>query len=166
MAAVPKPSDGGLAGARTPYDLLHRFCRELVEVIDASAAITSRLIGELLVQVAEHAPGRTTLYLGQGYFLSDYPETRVVLDDRVARQVLLSDPDADPQEAALLRVLDFRALLMLPFVVDGTCWGLIEIYDVQDRRFSDQSVAQAAALADEAARLLGSALAARRTTLG
>lgn len=165
MAAVDdalERSAAALAAARTPFDLFSGLCRELVVVLDASSCTISRRIGDLLIQLTEHVPEGPTLHQGQGFLVSDFPLTGVVIDQQVTRQVSLDDPAADPHEAALLRVLGYRALLMLPFVADGDCWGLVEVYDTSDRTFTHDDIARATALVGEAARLLCPVLAAKQ----
>jgi hypothetical protein len=63
-------------------------------------------------------PGRT-LQLGQGYLVTEYPETVLVLERREPRAVCLSDDQVDEAEEAVLRSLGYQALLMLPLVLGG-----------------------------------------------
>ncbi len=133
---------------------LRATCRELAEVLDAPACVLSRVIGELLIAVAEHAPAGETLHLGHGYLLSDFPLTRVVVEERRRHCVSLADPDPDPKEAALLRELGYDSLLMLPLEADGECWGLIEVYGKGDRRFGDEDTSRAEPVLARAAVLL------------
>jgi GAF domain-containing protein len=125
-----------LDSAATIPAVLGATCRSLVNGLGAEACAISRLVGELLVQIEEVVqPGRS-LIIGQGYVVSDYPLTRVVLETGEARPVSVADPDADPAEAELLRELGYEALLMLCLVAGEETWGLVEVYDSGDRRFS------------------------------
>jgi GAF domain-containing protein len=138
------------------FDLLGRGARELCSALDGSGCVVSRALGDVLVQVAEHVEGTGTLQLGMGYLISDYPETRTVLETREPRVVRLADPAADPAEVALLRELGFGSLLMLALVAGDETWGLVEVYRTGDEGFTAPEVE----LADGAVRRLGDQLAA------
>lgn len=97
---------------------------------------------------------------GTTYHLDDYPSTRQVLEGRQPYTVLLSDPDADPAEVALMRQLGIQSLLMVPLVVRDQAIGLLEIQEARQEReftFTDislcQTLANLAAAALENARL-------------
>jgi GAF domain-containing protein len=137
--------------------LLRGTCRELVELVGAEGCLISRVIGELLIEVAAHAPGRKDLTLGHGYLIPDYPLTQEVLELREPRTVSLGDPAADPSEAALLRELGYEALLMLPLVAAGECWGLVELYGGRDRTFGEDDAKHAATVLERAAASLAEA---------
>jgi hypothetical protein len=62
--------------------------------------------------------------------------------------------DVDPSEAFILRDLGMNALLMLPVRVRGTAWGLIELYEMRFRRFSEEDIAVAQFLVAQAERRL------------
>jgi hypothetical protein len=129
--------------------LLDRVCTALVERLDASAAAISRAVGDVLVQVAEDAGERPTLQLGHGYLISDFPETRRVLDERVARTVQVGAGDADEAEVAVLDQLGFGALLMLPVEVEGEAWRLAEVYRERERPFGADDAARGLTLLRE-----------------
>jgi hypothetical protein len=139
-------ADTSSMAADTPprvYDLLTACARDLVTAVDGIACVISRMIGDVLVMVAEHAPDGRTLQLGQGYLVSDYPATQAVLDRREPAMLSLEDEDVDPAEAALLREFGFDSLLMLPLVLKGDVWGLVEAYRADGPRF-EPADAQAA----------------------
>jgi GAF domain-containing protein len=143
-------------GAATVPAVLSATCRALVDVLGAEACAISRLVGELLVQIEEVVqPGRS-LIIGQGYVLTDYPLTREVLDNREAKPLSVFDHDADPAEVELLRELGYESLLMAPLVVADETWGLVEVYDAGERRFSPEDVELAVrVIAHAGARLAG-----------
>ena len=137
-------------GALSVPAALAATCRALVEILDAQACAISRLVGELLVQIEEVVqPGRS-LIIGQGYVISDYPLTREVLENREPTPVSVFDPDSDPAEAELLRELGYEALLMAPLVVGEETWGLVEVYDAGERRFSPDDLELATRVLDHA----------------
>jgi GAF domain-containing protein len=60
----------------------------------------------------------------------------------------------DRYDAALLRELDFAALLMLPLHLEGRCWGLLEVYRAGTSEFEDHHVTLAAEIAADAGAVL------------
>ena len=141
------------------FDMLAREARDLTLALDATAAAVSRALGDVLVMVAEYVGERDTLQIGAGYLISDYPLTKEALERRESRTMSLDDAAADPDEAALLRDLGYRSLLMLPLLADDQVWGLVEVYRHDDRPFTAADVALAQervlALGGELESLLG-----------
>ena len=72
------------------------------------------------------------------YPLADYPQSRKVMEERVAIVVRASDPGADPQEARILREEGYETMLMMPLVSRGEPIGLMELADVSDRSWDDE----------------------------
>ncbi|HEY6030146.1 MAG TPA: GAF domain-containing protein [Gaiellaceae bacterium] len=130
----------------TKLDLLREMCDRLVGELDAAGCLLSRVIGDVLVLVAEDEKLRATR-IGRGYMISDFPATKRVLDERVAAVITVDDKDADPAEVAILHELGFWSLLMLPLEAGGEVWGLIEIYGSPGRLFSPDDAARARELA-------------------
>jgi len=132
--------------------VLHVACRELVELLDASFASVSRVIGDLLVELSgyQRSGGDRPLEL---FLVTDYPLTQEVILNGVPRVVRRADPGADPAEAALLERLGFDSLLMLPLQSHGKSWGLVEIY-ADDRFFDEDEIASAQAIVERVAELL------------
>jgi GAF domain-containing protein len=100
----------------------------------------SRVIGDVLILVAESAPEGSTLQLGQGYLVPDYPRTQEVLATREPYTLTLADDVVDPEEASVLRELGFQSLLMLPLDLGVNRWGLVEVYRSAPRPFSTDDV--------------------------
>ena len=117
-----------LEGATTVPDLLRDACVALVELLDARACAISRVLGDVLVTLTEHAPAGETLQLGQGYLVTDFPLTVEVIKLGESRTASLLDGESDPQEVELLEALGFDTLLMVPLLVGGQCWALVELY--------------------------------------
>jgi GAF domain-containing protein len=139
---------------QTVAGVLKATCVQLTSVLDADAANLSRVLGELLVDLVEHSVDGRRVQLGRSYLLPDYPVTEEVIDACEPRTVWLLDPGVDPSEGALLRELDFDALLMLPLELDGRCWGLVEVYRTGAQRFSDDDVALGEEVIQTAARVV------------
>jgi GAF domain-containing protein len=151
---VAAPELDAVDGATTIPGVLGATCRALVDALGAEACALSRVVGDVLVQIEEVVqPGRT-LIIGQGYVISDYPLTREVLARRGPRAVSADDARADPAEVALLGELGYDALLMLPLVVGGAPWALVEVYDSGERRFGDEDAEVAERIVARAARRL------------
>lgn len=132
--------------------LLAAAAFELVELLDASRAVISRVIGDLIVELSEHDRSGTERPL-ELFLLSDYPLTQELLDAGETRIVVRSDPTADPAEAALMERLGFESLLMAPLRSGGRNWGLVEIYG-DGRGFDQDQAAAALALVDAVGELL------------
>ena len=124
-------------------DVLTSLADELVAQLHADACSISRVIGDVLIMVAEHVHDGTTLQLGQGYLVPDYPQTAEVLATGAPRALTLDDPDVDPGEAAILRDLGFGALVMVPLELNGEPWGLVEVYRRGTRPFTRDEVRRA-----------------------
>ena len=133
--------------------LLRATARTLVTLVDAAGVVISRLVGEMIVDVAHYAPKGENLALGYGYLLRDYPLTRAVVEEREPKACSLLEADCDPKEAALLRELGFDSLLMVPLESNGEAWGLVEAY-ARERTFTAEEGEVATALAARAGALL------------
>ncbi len=127
-------------------DVLVSMADELVAELEGDACAISRVIGDVLILVAERVHDDATLQLGQGYLVSDFPETAAVIATRVPRTLTLDDPEVDDREAAILRALGFGSLLMLPLDISGDPWGLVEVYRQSTRPFTSHDVSRALVL--------------------
>jgi GAF domain-containing protein len=129
-------------------DVLRRLCRHMVEILGISASIVSRIVGEMLVELAAYSrPDVDLKQLGHGYLIADYPQTQDALEHGRPEFVSLDDPDADPAEARLLRELGFDRMLMLSLPVEGRPWALVELYGQGGPDFDDGQARVATALA-------------------
>lgn len=138
----------------TSQGVLGRLCKSLVFVVGATACASSAVDGEYLVDVARHALRDVELGREAAYRIADFPLTAEVLRTGRPRAVSFADGDVDPAEAFILRELNMNALLMLPLRVGGRSWGLVELYEMRLRRFSDDDVAVARFLVGQAERRL------------
>jgi GAF domain-containing protein len=128
-------------------DLLRTASVEFVEVVDATACAISRVVGEILIELVEHARDERKLMLGHGYLIPDFPLTQEVLEQGKTATCSLLEDDCEPSEAAVLRELELDSLLMLPLRSPNGPWGLAEIY-VNGRAFGREDAALAEPLAD------------------
>jgi putative nucleotidyltransferase with HDIG domain len=146
-----------LSRESTPASLLQATARELQERLDARTTIISRRDGERLREVASWtANGIATRspLADYAYLLDDYPTTRGVMETGRPATVSVTDPDADPTETFVLREMHMDSLLMLALPSGGQIWGLIEVYDLGNRRFDEDEVALANFFANQAGGLL------------
>lgn len=131
-----------------------RLCKSLVFVVGATACSASRVVGDYIVDATEHALREVSLGDEASYRIADFPLTAEVLHSGEPRAISFAHGDVDPSEAFILRDLGMNALLMLPLRVEGRTWGLVELYEMRHRHFSDDDVAVARFLVAQAARRL------------
>ena len=131
--------------------LLQDLCAELVAELDAVGCIVSRVIGDVLVQVAEYAPDGRTFALGRGFLVSEFPETEAVLKTGLPKSVAVTDVAADPAEVRVLRELGLASVLMLALRPGEESWGLVEVYRGAAEIFDDEDVRRASAAVRRAA---------------
>lgn len=124
-------------------DVLSSMAERLVRELEADACAISRVIGDVLILVADKAEPGTSLQQGQGYLISEFPQTGEVLETGTPRSLTLDDENVDPAEADVLRALGFASLLMLRLDFRGEMWGLVEVYRHEPRPFTDADTREA-----------------------
>jgi putative nucleotidyltransferase with HDIG domain len=144
-----------IAAERVSQRMLRKASRHLTMLLNANACLVSQVEDGLLREVADYALATRQVARGLSYYLTDYPTTAAVLMTGKPCSVSADDPDADPTEVFVLREMDMQAVLLVPIVVDGQSWGLIEAYDARPRVFSGLE----RHLAEVAATQVGSLLA-------
>lgn len=144
------------------WELTARLCEQLDAEIGATGCIVSRVIGDVLVQVAEHAPDGRTFQLGRGFLVSQFPTTADVLRTGRPSAVSLDDPTADAAEADVLRDLAVRGVLMLALRQGPSAWGLVEVYRIEPSRFTPAEIERATQVVHAAQERLEAVLEARR----
>jgi len=131
-----------------------RLCKAFVFIVGATGCVASRVVGEYLVNVTEHSLREISLCEEAAYRISDFPLTAEALRTGQPRALSFLDDEVDPAEAFILRELSMNALLMLPLRVNDRPWGLVELYEVRLRRFTEDDVAVTQFLAAHAERRL------------
>ena len=139
---------------QTVDSICSRLCKTLVFVVGATACSASRVVGDYIVDATDHALREVSLGDEAAYRIADFPLTAEVLRSGDPRTVSFVDGDVHPSEAFILRDLGMNALLMVPLRVRGRAWGLIELYEMRHRRFSEEDVAVAQFLVAQAERRL------------
>src|SRR4030088_545983 len=112
-------------------DALSNMADDLIARLDGDACAISRVIGDVLILVAERLPDGGTLQMGQGYLVPDFPQTAEVLRTGEPRSLTL-----DAAAAMVLRAPGFGALAMFTLELNGSMWGLVEVYRKERRAFS------------------------------
>jgi diguanylate cyclase (GGDEF)-like protein len=142
--------------------VLSRLCKGLVFIVGATACSASRVVGGYLVDAAEHALREVWLGREAAYRISDFPLTAETLRTGEPRAISFVEGEVDPAEAFILRELNMNAMLMVPLRVRRRPWGLIELYEMRLRRFTEDDVSLAQFLATQSERRL-EALASSET---
>jgi diguanylate cyclase (GGDEF)-like protein len=152
-----------IEGEETADGVLERLCKGLVFVVGATACSASRVVGGYLVDAAQHAMREISLGHEAAYRISDFPFTAETLRLGEPRTVSFLEKRVDPAEAFILRKLGMNALLMLPLRVRGQSWGLVELYEMRQRRFNEDDISVARFLTAQAERRL-EAIASLKST--
>lgn len=137
--------------------LMADLCRDLVAELGGVGCIVSRVIGDVLVHLVDHAPDGRNLQLGRGFLVSEFPETQTVLETGTPSAISMLDQAPDPGEAGVLDELGVTSVLMLALRPRGVPWALVEVY-ATGRAFDDADAARAQALVERAATRLAALL--------
>jgi diguanylate cyclase (GGDEF)-like protein len=143
-----------LEGETDSDGVLKRLCKALVFLVGATGCSASRVAGDYVVDATEHALREVSLGEEATYRISDFPLTAEVLRSGQPRAVSFLDGEVDDAEAFILRELGMNAMLMLPLRVHGRPWGLLELWDMRLRRFTEDDVAIVQFLTSHAERRL------------
>lgn len=137
-------------------DVLERLGKAIAFVVGATATNISKVEGPRLADMAKHALRDVDLGLDNTYLIADYPVTQHVLDTGTVKSISFLDEEVDSGEAFVLRELAMNAAMLVPLVVHGHSWGLVEIYDMRLRRFTPEDEALASFLVGQAGRRIES----------
>jgi len=167
-----------IASEQVPQRMLRIASRHITSLLSAKACLVSQVEDGLLREVADYAHTTRQVARGLSYYLTDYPTTASVLMTGKPCSISAEDPGADPSELFVLREMEMESVLLVPIVVEGRSWGLIEVYDTRPRVFSglERHLAEVAATQvgallacfeheEQAQRLYGEALASLSNAL-
>ena len=140
----------------TAEGVCERLCKSLVFAAGVTACSVSRVVDGHLVDVAGHSVRDVWLGDDVAYRIDDFPLTADVLRSGESRTVSFLDGNVDPAEAFVLRDLQMNAALMVAIRVDDESWGLVELYEMRLRRFTEDELAIAEFLTRHAERRLAS----------
>ncbi|HSO30302.1 MAG TPA: sensor domain-containing diguanylate cyclase, partial [Candidatus Sulfomarinibacteraceae bacterium] len=124
--------------------------------VDACAISSWDVAGERLISLGGY-PDRELVTYDPVYLLSEYPETRRVLETKETVTIDATDPTADPAEVAILRERGHRLLWMIPLIAKGQSVGLVELMSVDLMPLDEGWLALARTMANEAAMALENA---------
>ncbi|MES2209915.1 MAG: diguanylate cyclase [Chloroflexota bacterium] len=132
--------------------------RHMTAALEMDAGVISSwdMASDSLVSEGEY-PDRGIVTNHPVYRLSDYPETRRVLEGQAAVIVDAEDAAADPHEVAILREQGFRILIMIPLVAKGHSVGIVELLARELVPTDDVRLSLARTMANEAAMALDNA---------
>ena len=136
--------------------ILERLSKAIAFVVGATATAISKVEGSRLADTAKHSLRDVDLGEDFAYLIADFPVTQEVLETGRARSISFLDDDVDSAEAFVLRELEMNAALLVPLIVNGRSWGLVEIYDMRLRRFTDGETSVATFLVGQASRRIES----------
>ena len=136
----------------SPDGVLERLGKAIAFVVGATATAISKVDGPRLVDTAKHSLRDVDLGEDFAYLVADFPVTQEVLETGCTRSISFLDDDLDSAEAFVLRELQMNAALLVPLVVHGRSWGLVEIYDMRLRRFTADEATVASFLVGQAGR--------------
>ncbi len=111
----------------------------------------NQLVRTLAVYVKSGMPHKDG-GVGISYPLSDYPATACVIKSGKNLIVRTNDPQADPAEAALLRLYGRVLMLMVPLQIGSRTVGIIELYTADKQRdLTSDEIYLAQTIADQVA---------------
>ncbi len=154
IAAVTE-SAGVLALQPTPQALLEIACRQVADLAHAAACIAWRSPDRRLVPAARFA--RVPLRDGgpsRARALADSPHASAAMAEGRARPYSTASPDLGRAEATLLEALGMESALAVGLRVRGEAWGVIEVYERNDRRFTHTEVCLAELAVSQVAAVL------------
>jgi hypothetical protein len=108
-----------------------------------------RVVDDSLEQLTDEQRGS-----GRRWPLDDFPATRTLLDARTAGQIVVGDPESDPDEVAELQRIGHNALLMIPMTLHGGGQALMEVYRRHSQAFTSAEVHRARVVALQFATVL------------
>jgi diguanylate cyclase (GGDEF)-like protein len=132
--------------------VLDRLCRALTFVVGATGCLSSLVKGDRLFDVARHSLRDVSLGAEATYLIDDFPVTRETLESGRSRAISFLDEDLDRAEAFILRELGMNACLLVPLIVSGRPWGLVELYEARMRRYTRDEEVVADFLGGQASR--------------
>jgi diguanylate cyclase (GGDEF)-like protein len=134
-----------LASARSSKDLEGALALIGEELHAESVCLSRWWPEEQVVETLAESGGTRE----ERFHVSDYPLTARVLREQQAAQVLVGDPDADPQEVELLLSLGLRSLLIVPVVSHGKSLGIVEAYSESERPWTRTQINRARIISNQ-----------------
>jgi diguanylate cyclase (GGDEF)-like protein len=124
--------------------------RRAARLLDADDTSLLRVVDGALEQLTDEDKGR-----GRRWPLAEFPATQALLDARTAGQIVVGDPESDPDELAELQRIGHNALLMVPVGLGGGGQALMEVYRRHPQAFTSAEIDRARVVALQFAAVLG-----------
>ncbi|HEY7151837.1 MAG TPA: EAL domain-containing protein [Solirubrobacterales bacterium] len=148
-----------LASARSGKDLEGTLTL-IGEELQADTICLSRwLADEQVVETVAESGGTRA----ERFPVAEYPLTGRVLREQQAAQVLVGDPEADPQEVELLLSLGLRSLLIVPVVAQGETLGIVEAYSEAERPWTRTQINRARIISNQFGSMMQAVFRAERS---
>ena len=96
---------------------------------------------------------------GARWELGEFPATARLLESRTPGQVVVGDPESDPDEVAELERLGYGAVLMVPVALGAGRLALVEVYRLHPQAFTGAEVDRARVVAQQFGPVLARLLA-------
>jgi EAL domain-containing protein (putative c-di-GMP-specific phosphodiesterase class I) len=138
-----------LSGVQDTEELIS-VGRRAARLLDADDTSLLRVVDGALEQLTDEDKGR-----GRRWPLADFPATQALLDARTAGQIVVGDPESDPDEVAELQRIGHNALLMVPVGLGGGGQALMEVYRRHPQAFTSAEIDRARVVALQFAAVLG-----------
>ncbi len=130
------------------------IAKEMAASINASGCTISSWLRESdkVLTLIDYRLTGLELFVKRGYAypLSEYPATRSVLEQEKVIRVYQNDPDSDPAEVEFMQEQDVFSLLMLPIKYKDEVIGLVEIDDLEERKFTEEDISTVQRLVEHA----------------
>ena len=135
-------------------ETVYAIAKEIATSIDASGCTVSSWDKESdkIVTLIDYRIEDQDSYDNSGteYFLNDFPSTRWVLEQGKIKTVYQNDPTSDPIEVEYLKQQNTLSFLMIPIKFRDEVIGLVEIDDIEDRKFTEEDINTVRKLVDYA----------------
>jgi len=149
---------GALAQSLDPRQVADLIAAHLAEALDVDeCAISYWDRPTMTLHTLGYSPPTGIEHLEATYDVARYPQTRRALQRREIVLIDAGDPDADPNEVALIEKEGLRSLAMVPLVAKGQAIGLVELFSLESTTWSAGRLALAQTMANEGAMALENA---------
>ncbi len=142
-----------LASARTRADLESALALIAAELGASKVVLSAWHASDAVLETLAENGERTDQTV---FAVDEYPLSGRVLREQEAVQVVVGDPDSDPNEVELLLALGERSLLMVPVVCRGDSLGIIEAYRGDERAWTRAEINRARVVANQFASVIPS----------
>ena len=120
------------------------IAKEIATSIDASGCTVSSWdrASDTVITLIDYRIEDQDLFDNRGtvYQLNEYPTTQRVLEQGKIITVYQNDPNDDHTEVEYMKQQNSFSLLLMPIKYEGEVIGLVEIDDIEDRKFTEEDI--------------------------